>query len=75
MNTAVQVFEKVEHTEIVSDKSFFEVLKEEWELYEINQKKEELLEYKKAYEEEPDKNSFNAQMIETFIYLIEEELK
>ena len=71
----MQIYEKVFETKEVAEKSFFEEMKEGWEWYERNQKEEKLLEYKKAYENESDKSSFNAQMLATYIDLFEEELK
>ena len=75
MNAMMQIYDKVFETKQVAEKSFFEEMKEGWEWYERNQKEEQLLEYKKAYEEESDKSSFNAQMLATYIDLFEEELK
>lgn len=75
MNAMVQIYDKVLETKQVAEKSFFEEMKEGWEWYERNQKEERLLEYRKAYERESDKNSFNAQMLATYVDLFEEELK
>lgn len=75
MNAIIQIYNKDVQTKKVAEKSFFEEMKEGWEWYERNQKEEQLLEYKKAYENESDKNSFNAQMLATYVDLYEKELK
>ena len=75
MNAAIQVYEKDIQSDQVANKSFFEEMKEGWEWYEMDQKKQSLREYKRAYEEETDKDSFNAQMLATYIDLFELELK
>ena len=75
MNAAIQVYEKDIKSNQVANKSFFEEMKEGWEWFEIDQKGQSLREYKRAYEEEVDKDSFNAQMLATYIDLFELELK
>ena len=75
MNAAIQVYKKDIQSSQVANKSFFEEMKEGWEWFEMDQKRERLREYKRAYEEETDKDSFNAQMLATYIDLFELELK
>ena len=71
MNAAIQVYKKDIQSNLVVNKSFFEEMKEGWEWFEMDQKGERLREFKRAYEEETDKDSFNAQMLATYIDLFE----
>ena len=75
MNAAIQVYKKDFQNDQVANRSFFEEMKEGWEWFEMDQKFQRLQEYKKAYEKEPDKDSFNAQMLATYIDLFEIELE
>jgi hypothetical protein len=75
MNTTIQVYKKDFRNNQVANKSFFQEMKEGWEWFETDQKRQRLREYKRAYEEETDKDSFNAQMLATYIDLFESELK
>jgi hypothetical protein len=75
VNAAIQVYRKDHRHEQVANKSFFEEMREGWEWFENDQKFQRLREFKKAYEEEADKNSFNAQMLATYIDLYEIEIK
>jgi hypothetical protein len=70
MNTTIQIIENKIQTKKKSENEFYKELKAGWEWYERSEKIKELKEYEKAYKEEFDKNSFNAQMIESLIYLL-----
>ncbi|MHA1755226.1 MAG: hypothetical protein ACTSVV_00550 [Promethearchaeota archaeon] len=73
MNLQVYIFGKmVEETQVVHNESFFDEMKSGWEWSEKAKKKEQLAEYKKAFEEESDKDSFNAQMLKTWIDILSE---
>jgi hypothetical protein len=71
MTTTIQVFKKDFHNDQVANRSFFEEMKKGWEWFENDQELQRLQEFKKAYEEEVDKDSFNAQMLATYIDLLE----
>ena len=73
MNSQVHMFGKmVEETQVVHKESHLDEMKAGWEWSEKAKKEEELAEYKKAFEEESDKDSFNAQMLETWIDILSE---
>ena len=73
MNAMVQIYDKVLETKQVVEKSFFEEMREGWEWYERNQKEERLKEFKQALDQEVDKESFNAQMLATYVDMFEAE--
>jgi len=76
MEVTINVFNDMESApKVHSDKAFFNEMKEDYLNAEVFKKREQLMEYEEEYNQLEDKDSIKAQYLDSWIFVLKEEIE